>query len=890
MKKHHPIFTLFSKFIFFTGRVILALRYRVRLKGTEILKSSKSPLLFLPNHQAIVDPMLFITQTNKYTTCVPVITSGYYDMPVAKSFFRKWGAIRVSDLEKGSRNINVLDNITSSVTKGFELGHNIVIYPAGQLPSQGLEKIYNKQGAKKIVENLPGDVKVIGVRISGLWGSVWSKAWTGSSPDFTSTLLKSVWYTIANLILFMPRRAVTIEFVDITKEALVKAQADRRTFNSFLEDFYNINGEEKPLFLKHFFYVTKCLKKLPDNIKDETEETESSTSIHTFPDDVVTAIKDIVAHTLEISTDKIELNSSLYLDLGADSLNLVEIITDIESRFPGFTTPEINSIKTVTDLCLIATGQFGTQVKLKPSYLNKPLSNITRLTVDKEKNILWQFIDTFTKDKRDWFVYDSMLGTTNRKDFLLKAIVISGVIKKRVKTKHLGIMLPALQSTTMLVIATYMAGKIPVMLNWTVGKSVLEHNIEVAGIDKILTAGSFVERIEEQLPHSIKNKLILMEKEIPGIKIQHKLSALIKSFAPKLFINYKNIDTTAVILFTSGSEAMPKAVPLSHANIVNNLWGVLTMENIDNNRVFLGILPPFHSFGFTVMTVLPLLTGIKVAYSPNPTDGKEVMNILKHTGSNILVVTPGFLKLMMAQAAAFHFKTVEFVISGAEAITKQTIEKFRSLAPKAIVLEGYGITECSPVLTLNPQDKQKLNSVGKFLPGIDGIIVDIDKYKVLPQGSEGMILAKGRNVFSGYLGDENINPFVTVNGEEYYRTGDLGYIDNEGFLYITGRLKRFIKIAGEMISLPFIERKLVEKYGEDGENVLAVEGSDKTTPPKIVVFTTKEMDKQEIQSYLHKNGVAPIAKITDIITIDEIPVLGTGKTDYKVLKGMVEGR
>ncbi len=887
MKKHHPIFTLVSKFIFFAGRVILASRYRVKLKGTEVLTNNDNPLLFLPNHQAIVDPMLFMTQTYRYTTCVPVITSGYYDMPVANTLFKKWGAIRVSDLQQGSRNTNVLDNITTSVTKGFELGHNIVIYPSGQLPAQGLEKIYNKQGAKKIVENLPPDIKVIGVRISGLWGSIWSKAWTGDSPNFISTILKSVWYSLANLIFFIPRRPVTIEFVDITERAMVNAKSDRQIFNTFLEEFYNIHGEEKAHFLKHFFYATKSKKELPKRIKDTSTPIEENSSIPDFSSEVIATIKDIVAKTLDISTDKIELGNSLYLDLGADSLNLVEIITEIENKFQGYTTPEINSIKTVSDLCLIASGQFGKQIKLKPSYLNKPLSHITRLTVDNEKNILWQFLDTFTKNKKDWFVYDSMLGTTSRKDFLLKAIVISGIIKKRIKNRHVGIMLPALQSTTMLVIATYMAGKIPVMLNWTVGKSVLEHNIDIAGVDKILTASSFVEKIDEQLPESIKDKLILLEKEIPGIKLHHKLSALVKSFTPKLFINYKNINSTAVILFTSGSEDMPKAVPLSHSNIINNLDGVLTLETIDNNQIFLSILPPFHSFGFTVMTILPLLTGIKVAYSPNPTDGKEVMNILKHTGSSILIVTPGFLKLMMAQAAPYHFKTVKYVISGAEAMTITTIEQFSKLTSDAVILEGYGITECSPVLTLNPQYNQKLNSVGKFLPGIEGIIVDIDTNKLLPHGSEGMIMAKGKNVFSGYLGDVNINPFVTIDGEEYYRTGDLGYLDEEGYLYITGRLKRFIKIAGEMISLPYIERVLSEKYKSDGENVLAVEGSDNTTPPQIVVFSTKKIDKQEAQSHLMKNGVAPIAKITSIVILNEIPVLGTGKTDYKVLKAMV---
>ncbi len=267
MKKHNPIFTVVLKFIFFTGRVILALRYNVKLKGTDILKKNDNPVLFLPNHQAIVDPMLFMTQTYRHTICVPVVTSGYYDMPVAKTFFKKWGAIRVSDLEKGSRNVKVLDNITTSVTKGFELGHNIIIYPAGQLTSQGLEKIHNKQGAKKIVENLPAGVRVIGVRISGLWGSIWSKAWTGESPNFYLTLLRSIWYTLANFILFMPRRTVTIEFVDITRDALRNTKADRQVFNNFLEEFYNIYGEEKTLFFKHFFYMPKSGKKHSVHIK-----------------------------------------------------------------------------------------------------------------------------------------------------------------------------------------------------------------------------------------------------------------------------------------------------------------------------------------------------------------------------------------------------------------------------------------------------------------------------------------------------------------------------------------------------------------------------------------------------------------------------------------------
>jgi long-chain-fatty-acid--[acyl-carrier-protein] ligase len=152
-----------------------------------------------------------------------------------------------------------------------------------------------------------------------------------------------------------------------------------------------------------------------------------------------------------------------------------------------------------------------------------------------------------------------------------------------------------------------------------------------------------------------------------------------------------------------------------------------------------------------------------------------------------------------------------------------------------------------------------------------------------------MIYVRGKNVFHGYLGEGSLNPFQEINGKTYYKTGDLGFVDDDGYLFITGRLKRFIKIAGEMISLPFIEKILAEKYSDQEKQVLAVEGSDKTTPVQIVLFTTLPIELDEVNNYLLKNGVAPIAKIKRIVTMDEIPVLGTGKTDYKVLRKMIEG-
>jgi acyl carrier protein len=890
MKHQDSFFLYLTKILAFKIRLLLRVRYKIQIKGSEVLQNN-SPVLFLPNHQALIDPIILFSQIYRFSSATAVIGEKYFDLPVLKSFFKRWGAVRVSDLETGSRDTQVLKVITRSVIKGLGRKNNIVLYPSGQIAGQGYEKIFNKKSAYQIVKNLPENVQVVGVRITGLWGSMWSKAWIGKSPNFFIQLLKGIFYVLANLFFFLPKRTVTIEFEDLTKIAKSKAVHGQKPFNSFLEDFYNLHGEESPFFLKHYFYSRKLKRKLPDKISGSATEVHDEvlpTDAETITQETIDKVKNIVSTVLNIDTDQLSVNSNLYMDLGADSLTIVEIVSEVENQFKGFSSPQINEIKTVGDLCLVASGQFSTTSDLKPSYLDQPLTKLEYINIDPEKNILWQFLDTFTTNPKDYFAYDAMVGCTNRKTFLLKAAVVSEIIKKKVKGQYVGIMLPALQSTTLLIIASYMAEKIPVMLNWTVGKKVLQHCIDITGIDVILSADSFIKKIEEQLHENIKAKLVLLEKEIPKINSTTKIKGLIVSEFPKLFLKYKQVNETAVILFTSGSEAMPKAVPLTHRNIVSDLFGTFDMLKIENNTTFLGFLPPFHSFGFTALSVLPLVSGVKVAYTPNPTDAREVIKILKHTKSNMLIGTPGFLKLMMAAGSAYYFKSVRYVISGAEAMPQAVKDLFDSLTTDALLLEGYGITECAPILTANPKEKQKMNSVGKFIPGVEGIILDLNTGKQAKTGVAGMIYVRGNNVFHGYLGEDAINPFEEINGKTWYKTGDLGYLDEEGYLFITGRLKRFIKIAGEMISLPFIEKILMERYEDQEQQVVAVEGSDKTTPPQIVLFTTLRIDLEEINNYLLTHGIAPIAKIRRIVEMDAIPVLGTGKTDYKVLRKMIE--
>jgi len=235
------------------------------------------------------------------------------------------------------------------------------------------------------------------------------------------------------------------------------------------------------------------------------------------------------------------------------------------------------------------------------------------------------------------------------------------------------------------------------------------------------------------------------------------------------------------------------------------------------------------------------MSGAKIAYTPDPTNIKEVMRIFRHVGAHMVLGTPTFLRMMLSNGRPNDFKKVRYAISGAEKMPADIKERFQKVNDGGLLIEGYGITECSPVISANPLDKQKLGSVGKVLPSLEVKIIDLDSNEISPQGKEGMILVHGESVFNGYLDASIQSPFIQIEGKEYYKTGDLGYFDEEGFLFITGRLKRFVKVAGEMISLPFIEGVLNAEFPSD-EPVLAIEGKEEDGKASLVLFTTLDLD------------------------------------------------
>ncbi len=354
-----------------------------------------------------------------------------------------------------------------------------------------------------------------------------------------------------------------------------------------------------------------------------------------------------------------------------------------------------------------------------------------------------------------------------------------------------------------------------------------------------------------------------------------------------MFLPLPRLPKTAVILFTSGSESLPKAVALTHKNIIENIKAALDIFQLTSHDRIIGFLPPFHSFGFTVNTIMPLITGMQVSYTPDPNDAKTILEIMKHTKVTGMTATPTFLSMILSLANENDLQHLKYAVVGAEKCPSSVFERFTLLVPQGKILEGYGITECSPVVSINPISAPKAGSVGKLLPNLTCQIRDIDSGKQLQAGEQGMIYVSGSSIFSGYLDSSIASPFEDIDGKSYYKTGDLGYIDSEEYLFITGRLKRFVKIAGEMISLPFLENILSEKYNIPDTLSFAVEALEHEGQVKIVAFSLTELSLDDINAYLRERGVSNIAKISEVQVVSVIPVLGTGKTDYKELKNMI---
>jgi acyl-CoA synthetase (AMP-forming)/AMP-acid ligase II/1-acyl-sn-glycerol-3-phosphate acyltransferase len=863
----------------------------------DFLRDSKTKVL-LPTHVALIDPLIMMAYVGSKVSLRPVIQASFRQNRLLEKLFRFVRPIWIHNsaseewvstewpkkIEK-----NIYKEAVHEIYGALMHHENVMLYPAGVLKTDASESIVGKKAAYDIVSMTHQDTSIYAVRIRWLWGSYTSRAWNGKSNSLLLFFLRWVRFWLVNLLFFVPKRAVTIYIENITHEAKEKPHDGVDSFNSRLQDRYNQAPTDTLAYIPYYwFYNNVATKKLPQiihgsyaHLKKTTDYSTILLDEHMF-DRVVSHI-----HTMKPAIEKeIVANTHVIFDLYFDSLDTAELKSFVQETFPWATNPPLADLKVVGDYVIMAMGKSPHIENLKPCEWHYPDTDKTlREIVDSFSDtdtIPTLFKKVFWRHQSYSFCYDHVFGVQSRKDYVIKAYLISDLLKQY-EGEYIGIMLPALTGTSLMITAAYLAKKTPVMLNRTQWELAFDHCATYKKVPAILTSRKFYTKIEA--PHYEKYNLVFLEDLLKHVSLKQKLVAVWKS----LLFRIPSQNTEAVILFTSWSEAMPKAVPLTHQNIIQNIKWALQLLDVEKDDIILGFLPPFHSFGFTVNTILPLITWLRVVYSPDPNDSKTLANVVEHTKVTWVASTPTFIRKVLAAAKGEQLRSLKFIITWAEKCPAWVFELLHELVPTATIIEWYGITECSPVIAANPVEHPKPWTVWLPIKWLTIKILDIETNKEASAWQEGMIFVSWPSVFHGYINSSIESPFLDIAWQRYYKTGDLWYLDHDWYLTITWRLKRFVKIAWEMVSLPFIEGILLEKYGKSEDLTMAVEWIE--TPNWwamiVVFFTTPPPSVEEINAYLRQQWASTFIRVDETRQINIIPVLWTGKVDYKILKAQI---
>ena len=487
-------------------------------------------------------------------------------------------------------------------------------------------------------------------------------------------------------------------------------------------------------------------------------------------------------------------------------------------------------------------------------------------------------------------------STLSRIKVLAAAIVLAREVRKRIPGRRVGIVLPPSKGGVLANLAVLLAGKVPVSLNFTSGRAALESAMSRAGIDTVITATAVMKKMES---FPWPEKILKLDEILPPLKTRIGLWLGVALVTPWwlltkiLGVPSKGGHDEAVLLFTSGSSGEPKGVVLSHRNILANISQFRVMVKLKQGEGVLASLPFFHSFGCTVTLWFPLIEGLRAVTYPNPLDVAKNAELVHRYGCSLLIVTPTFLRSYLRKVDKEQLASVRLVVAGAEKLPRAVAEAFEEKFEKQ-VMEGYGLTETSPVISCNLPDVSlndagnttqfayRPGSVGKMAPGLTARIRNPDTDGDLSLQDTGMLWARGANIFEGYLDEPEKTAAVLRDG--WFRTGDLGRFDEDGFLYIEGRQSRFSKIAGEMVPHETVETKVHEALGlpSNGERLLMIVGvPDEAKGEALVMLSTVDISQTDLRAKLVDMGVPNLWVPRTIKRIEALPVLGSGKLDLK---------
>lgn len=466
---------------------------------------------------------------------------------------------------------------------------------------------------------------------------------------------------------------------------------------------------------------------------------------------------------------------------------------------------------------------------------------------------------------------------------LIGALILSSKFKKY-KDEFIGIMIPTSAGCALATVGTLMSGKIPVMINYSTGAAEnAKYAQKKCKFKTIIASKALLEKIN----CPVIDGMVMIEDLMAGVTTGEKLKAALISKLPVSiilnFIHKGDENDTSVILFTSGSEKDPKAVQLTHRNIASNIKNFGDYINISESDILLANLVFFHVFGLTVNLWVPFYYGMTMVSYANPLDFQTISRIAREEKPTVMVGTPSFFWGYLHKSEPGDFKTLRLMVAGADKCP-DTLREGYLKKHGVVLLEGYGATETSPVISVNSYEFNRPGSTGKVIPGVQVRLENMETGFECKPREIGKILVKGDSVMKGYYDDPELTAEAIIDG--WYNTGDMGYFDEDGYLWHAGRFKRFAKVGGEMISLVKVENAL-EKLLPSGVSCCVVEINDEKKGSSIVAAVSDEINKTEILRKM-LNELPIIALPRQFVIIDEMPVMGTGKIDFRSVTRMVQ--
>lgn len=518
---------------------------------------------------------------------------------------------------------------------------------------------------------------------------------------------------------------------------------------------------------------------------------------------------------------------------------------------------------------------------------------------DRRKPLAREFLAAAKKAWKKPAIGDSMGADLTYGKAAAGALLLGRELDKELgAAKNVAVLLPPSAGGALANLGLASIGRVPVNLNYTASAEAVEHALKTTGADTIVTSRRFLEALKAERGFAVPEgrKVVLLEDAAPKIPSWKKtltyltLRVLPRSWAEALYLRKasRSLDDVATILFTSGSSSLPKGVVLTQKNVLANVEMVRDLLPYSKREAVLGVLPFFHSFGFTVTLWMPLVSGMSAAYHTHPMQAEAIGKLAAKFKPTLLLGTPAFLQRYAQKIPKEAFAHLRLVIAGAEKLRDSVADEFEAkfgVRP----YEGYGATELSPVASAGTPDRgrqkgSKPGSVGRAMPGTVVKAVDIATGRPVPDGEVGMLMVKGPHVMRGYLNQPEKTAEVLKDG--WYVTGDLGTIDRDGFITITGRLSRFSKLAGEMVSHVAVEEKLQQAAGlTDTAFVVTGVKDEKRGEKLVVLYAGWDGDVGELLAKLKALGVPNLwlPGRGEFHKVDAIPLLGSGKLDLKAV-------